>query len=63
MAATIQGTKREEVGVQLTVEQHRFELHRSTYMQIFFNSKYYNTAQFGVGCICGCGTVDTEGQR
>ena len=23
--------------IQLTLEQHRFELHRSTYMQIFFN--------------------------
>ena len=23
--------------IQLTLEQHRFELHKSTYMQIFFN--------------------------
>ena len=25
--------------IQLTLEQHGFELHGSTYMQIFFNSK------------------------
>ena len=25
----------EKQGMQLTLEQHRFELHRSTYMQIF----------------------------
>ena len=25
--------------IQLTLEKYEFELHRSTYMQIFFNSK------------------------
>ena len=29
--------------LQLTLEQRRFELHGSTYMKIFFNSKYYST--------------------
>ena len=29
----------------LTLKQHGFELHGSTYMQIFFNSKYCITTQ------------------
>ena len=29
--------------LQLVLEQHLFELHRSTYMQIFYNSKHYST--------------------
>ena len=29
--------------LQLVLEQHLFELHRSTYMQIFHNSKHYST--------------------
>lgn len=28
--------------LQLTFEQHEFELHRSTCQQIFFKSKYYS---------------------
>ena len=32
--------------VYLTLEQHRLELHRSIYTQIFFYSKYYSTTQF-----------------
>ena len=28
--------------IQLTLEQHGFELHGATYMWIFFNSKYYS---------------------
>ena len=35
--------------VQLTLEQHRFELHRSTDTQILFNSKYYNATGSMVG--------------
>ena len=30
--------------IQLPLEQHRFELCRSNYMSIFFNSKYYSAA-------------------
>lgn len=30
--------------VQLTVEQHRFEMRESTYTGIFFNSKVYYSA-------------------
>ena len=29
--------------IQLTLEQWEFEFHRSTYMWIFFNNKYYST--------------------
>lgn len=29
--------------IQLTLAQHRFELNASTYIWIFFNSKYYMT--------------------
>ena len=32
------------VCVQLALEQHRFELHRSTYAWNFYNRKYYSTA-------------------
>lgn len=28
---------------QLTLEQHKFELHRSTYTQLSFHSNYYST--------------------
>ena len=35
--------------VQLTLEQHGFELHGSTYMWIFFSSKYYSTTRSAVG--------------
>ena len=35
--------------IQLTLEQHRFELHKSTYMQIFFNSEYDSTTSSEVG--------------
>lgn len=35
--------------IQLTLEQYMFELRESTYTQIFFNSKYYSTAQSIVG--------------
>lgn len=28
----------EQISIQLTLEQHSFELHRSTYAQIFFNT-------------------------
>ena len=31
--------------LQLILEQHLFELHRSTYMQIFYDSKQYSTTQ------------------
>ena len=37
--------------IQLTLEQYEFELHGSTYMHIFFNSKYYGTHDLRlVGC-------------
>ena len=35
--------------IQWALEQHRFELHRSTYTWIFFNIKYYSTTQSEVG--------------
>ena len=37
-----------EIKVQLTLEQHRFKMCRSTYMQVFFN-KYYSATQYVVG--------------
>ena len=36
--------------IQLTLKQHGFELCRSTYIQIFFNSKYYGITQSTAGC-------------
>ena len=47
--------------LQLILEQHRFELHRSTYTLTFFNSKYYNTKLFAVDWIHGWGTARTGG--
>lgn len=44
-----------EIKYKLTLEQREFELHRSTYMWIFFDSKYYTATQSVVGCILGCG--------
>ena len=35
--------------IQLTLEQHGFQLHGSTYMQIFFNNKSYCTTPSEVG--------------
>ena len=46
--------------LQLTLEQHGFELHGSTYMQGFFNSKYCSTIWTTVGWIWACGTTDME---
>ena len=43
--------------LQLTLKQQEFELHRSTYMQIFFSSKYYNTTRSTVGWIHGFSTA------
>ena len=48
---------------QLPLEQHRFELWRSTYMWIFFNRKYYSTTQSAVSWIQGCGTMDMRNSR
>lgn len=31
--------------IEFTLKQHGFELHGSTYMLFFFNSKYYSTIQ------------------
>ena len=53
--------------VQLTLEQHRFELWGSTYTWIFFDSKYSSTSWSLVGWIRGMqncgdrGTAHTEG--
>ena len=44
--------------VQRTLEQHGFELHGSTCMWNFFNSKYYSTTRSTVGWIHECRTVD-----
>ena len=41
--------------VQLTLEQHGFELLRSTYMHIFLNNKYYSTTRSSVVWIWGRG--------
>lgn len=38
-----------ETIVQLTLDQHRFELHESTYTQVFSNSKCYITTPPAVG--------------
>ena len=48
--------------IQLTLEQHGFQLYRSTDAHIFFSSKYYSATQSMVGWACGCGTSDPEGQ-
>ena len=46
---------------QLTLEQCGFEMCRSTYKQIFFDSKSHSTTWFVVGRIHGCrGTSDKE---
>ena len=46
---------------QLTLEQCGFEMCRSTYKQIFFNSKFHSTMWSVVGRIHGCrGTSDKE---
>ena len=46
----------------LTLEQRGFELHGSTYMQMFGESKLCSATRSEVGWICGCrGTVDLEG--
>lgn len=42
--------------LQLALEQQEFELCRSAYLQIFFNSKYHGTACLGAGWIWGCRT-------
>ena len=49
--------------LQFTLGPHGCELHGSTCMRIFFNSKYYSTTQYMVGWIRGCRTVDTEEPR
>ena len=41
--------------LQLTCEQCRFKLHISTYMWLFFNSKYYNATRSTFGWILRCG--------
>ena len=47
--------------IQLTLEQHEFELHRSTYMWIFLLSgKHYSITQFSVGWIQRCRMADME---
>ena len=38
-----------KIQTQLTLEQHGFELRKSTYIWIFFNRKYYSTTQPEVG--------------
>lgn len=45
--------------IQLTLEQHEFELPGS--VQIVFNSKYYSATRSTVGWILGWGTEFTEG--
>ena len=45
--------------IQSTLEQVGFELHGSSYMQIFFNTKYSATGSV-VDLICWRGTADTE---
>ena len=37
--------------LQLTFEQHGFELHRFTYTHIFKIDKYYDTMISKVGCV------------
>ena len=50
--------------VQLTLEQHRFELHGSVDIQILFSSKYYSAPQSMVGWIRACrGTTNAEGRQ
>ena len=46
--------------MQLTLQQHGFELHRSTYMWIFLSSKYYSNTQPTVGWTHRQGTMDAE---
>lgn len=49
----------------MTPEQHRFELHRYTYMWIFFSNKYYSTVIYGpqlVDLRCGIISGDCEGR-
>ena len=38
--------------LQLILEQHLFKLHRSTYMQIFYDSKHYSFKHYYT--ILGC---------
>ena len=47
--------------VQLTCEQHGFELHTFTYTWIFFKNKYYSTTESIAFWICGCGIKDMGG--
>lgn len=49
--------------IQLTLEQHGFELCRSIYIWILFSCKHYSTTRSEVGWIPGCRTTDTEGLR
>ena len=49
------------MNIKLTLEQCGFELHRSTYMRIFFN-KSYSTTWSASGWIHECSTMDSEGQ-
>ena len=49
------------LGIQLTLEYHRFELHGSSYKWIFFNSMHHSITRFLVGWLslwmrnCGYG--------
>lgn len=45
-------------GIQLTLEQYRFELWGFTYIQIFFFSNSCSTVLSEVGSLRGCGTLD-----
>lgn len=56
-------SKYKVIEAQLTLEQCRFELHGSTYMGIFFASKYSSTTWSVVGWIQECGVIpDMEGK-
>lgn len=49
--------------VQLTLEQHGFELSESTYLQIFFStivSTVVGTTRPEVGWMCECGTRNVK---
>ena len=37
--------------IELTHEQHKFELHESTFTRMFFSNKSYSTTQSEVGQI------------
>ena len=49
-----------EKQLELNLEQNGFELHKATYMWIFFNSKYYSATKTTVGRIHRCRNRDME---